>query len=299
MAKAKNLSLSAIITAFILASSPVLAQQSANQIVGVPAPKQNEVKPTQPTTPALVEQIVAAPIVLPPNAVLPPLPAIVKKSAKAISIPQAQVNAPSINMIQTPAAIENSEPDDDAPPAPKTPKLEALEPKAPKYETQPVLASAVRVNSNYGYRYDPFRGTARFHAGVDLKAAWGDPVCASQSGIIKFAGWHSGYGYMVTIDHGGGITTNYAHLSRIALPVGSRVIRGMIIGSAGSTGRSTSPHLHYEVRINDHPVNPLHPLALDENSDYFTQTQNINTQLRPKVLPVKDNQGSSTKMQQQ
>lgn len=310
MAKANNLSLSAIFTALIFATSPVLAQQSANQIVGAEPPKQTETKPAQEpaTIPALVQQMVAPPAVMPPNAVLPPLPAIVKKSANAISVAApAKTVAPSINMLQNPATTENSEPDDVAPtkpaqstPAtPVTPKVEVVKPETLKYETQPVLSSSVRVNSNYGYRYDPFTGNAKFHAGVDLKATWGDPVCASQAGIIKFAGWHSGYGYMITVDHGGGISTNYAHLSRIALPVGTRVLRGTVIGSAGSTGRSTSPHLHYEVRVNDRPVNPMHPIALEENSEYFTQTQSLTNQLQPKVLSVKDEAGSSTKIQQQ
>ena len=307
MAKANQFSLSAIFTAFILTTSPVLAQQSANQIVGAETPKQTESKPAQEPTavPALVQQMVAPPAVMPPNAVLPPLPAIVKKSANAISVAvPAKSVAPSINMIQTPATTENSEPDDVAPVkptqnTPATPKVEVVKPETQKYETQPVLSSSVRVNSNYGYRYDPFTGNAKFHAGVDLKATWGDPVCASQAGIIKFAGWHSGYGYMITVDHGGGISTNYAHLSHIALPVGTRVMRGTVIGSAGSTGRSTSPHLHYEVRVNDRPVNPMHPLALEENSEYFTQTQTITTQLQPKVLSVKDEAGASTKIQQQ
>jgi murein DD-endopeptidase MepM/ murein hydrolase activator NlpD len=257
--------------------------------------------------------MVAAPAVLPANAVLPPAPLVVKKSPNAVSVavPAPNVNTPSINMIQHTAAVENSEPDETrpanapaktvqgSPATPAAPKVEITKPETLKYETQPASASNVRVNSNFGYRYDPFTGGAKFHAGVDLKAAWGDPVCASQAGVIKFAGWHHGYGYMITVDHGGGISTNYAHLSRIALPVGTRVMRGTIIGAAGSTGRSTSPHLHYEVRVNDHPVNPLHPLALEEASDYFTQTQTITNQLQPKVLPVKDEAAPSTKMQQQ
>jgi murein DD-endopeptidase MepM/ murein hydrolase activator NlpD len=310
IAKANRFSFTAIFTALIIAASPALAQQSANQIVGAEPPKQTEIKPQQPAdVPPVVQQMVAAPVVMPPNAILPPLPSIVKKSANAIAVgvPPVKGNAPSINMIQTPATVENSEPDDAAPAkpatvnptAPVTPKVEVIKPETQKYEAQPISSSSVRVNSNFGYRYDPFTGNAKFHAGVDLKATWGDPVCASQAGIIKFAGWHNGYGYMVTVDHGGGISTNYAHLSRLALPVGTRVTRGTVIGSAGSTGRSTSPHLHYEVRVNDHPVNPMHPIALEENSEYFTLTQNLTTQMQPAVPAAKEIPGSSTKIQQQ
>jgi murein DD-endopeptidase MepM/ murein hydrolase activator NlpD len=116
-------------------------------------------------------------------------------------------------------------------------------------------------------------------------------VCASQAGVVKFASWHSGYGYLVTVDHGGGITTNYAHLSRFNVVVGLKVTRGSIIGYAGSTGRSTSPHLHYEVRINDKPVHPLRSIFLDENSPYFIQTQTISSQFQNRTLRVEDSAG--------
>jgi murein DD-endopeptidase MepM/ murein hydrolase activator NlpD len=123
--------------------------------------------------------------------------------------------------------------------------------------------------SNFGYRRDPFTRRAKFHSGVDLKARWGDAVGASQAGIVQFAGWHHGYGNMVIVDHGGGVTTQYAHLSSFDVEPGAHVERGTIIGRAGSTGRATSPHLHYEVRIDGTATDPLQPLALDPSSDYF------------------------------
>ena len=137
-----------------------------------------------------------------------------------------------------------------------------------KYEQRPVISN-VKIGSLYGYRSDPFTGRARFHSGVDIKARWGDPVGASHPGVVQFAGWYHGYGNLIVINHGGGVTTHYAHLSSYAVAVGMRVERGTIIGHAGSTGRATSPHLHYEVRINDNPVNPLQPLALDATSEFF------------------------------
>ena len=131
------------------------------------------------------------------------------------------------------------------------------------------VASNATVGSRFGYRSDPFTGGARFHAGVDIKAHWGDTVGASQPGVVEFAGWYHGYGNMIIINHGGGVTTRYAHLSSFDVAVGARVERGQIIGRAGSTGRATSPHLHYEVRLEGNAINPFQPVALDPSSDYF------------------------------
>jgi murein DD-endopeptidase MepM/ murein hydrolase activator NlpD len=125
----------------------------------------------------------------------------------------------------------------------------------------------------FGYRRDPFTRRARFHSGVDIKARWGDPVGASQVGVIQFAGWYHGYGNLIIVAHGGGVTTHYAHLSSFDVDLGARVERGTIIGRAGSTGRATSPHLHYEVRIDGNPLNPFQPLALEPSSDYFKQAR--------------------------
>lgn len=136
------------------------------------------------------------------------------------------------------------------------------------------------VNSGFGYRRDPFTRRARFHSGLDLKARRGQPVGASLSGRVQFAGWYYGYGNLVIIDHGGGITTHYAHLSGFAVQVGQRVERGAIIGFVGDTGRATSPHLHYEVRFNGNPLNPFELLALDPDSEFFQ------VQREPTLEPV-------------
>jgi murein DD-endopeptidase MepM/ murein hydrolase activator NlpD len=115
-----------------------------------------------------------------------------------------------------------------------------------------------KLESAFGGRRNPFGGGSyEFHTGQDIDAPFGAPVIAGATGKVSFVGWQNGYGQLVVIDHGGGLTTRYGHLSHIAVPQGANVRRGEFVGKVGSTGRSTGPHLHYEVRINDHPVNPL------------------------------------------
>jgi murein DD-endopeptidase MepM/ murein hydrolase activator NlpD len=115
-----------------------------------------------------------------------------------------------------------------------------------------------RLESGFGGRRNPFGGSSfEFHSGQDIDAPFGEPVIAGASGKVVFAGWQNGYGQLVVIDHGGGLTTRYGHLSHIDVVEGQSVSRAEFLGRVGSTGRSTGPHLHYEVRINDEPVNPL------------------------------------------
>jgi murein DD-endopeptidase MepM/ murein hydrolase activator NlpD len=122
-----------------------------------------------------------------------------------------------------------------------------------------------KLESGFGGRRNPFGGSGyEFHSGQDIEAAWGTPVIAGASGKIAFVGWQNGYGQLVVIDHGGGLTTRYGHLSHIDVALGDSVSRGQFVGRVGSTGRSTGPHLHYEVRINDEPVNPLQYLLASE-----------------------------------
>jgi murein DD-endopeptidase MepM/ murein hydrolase activator NlpD len=113
------------------------------------------------------------------------------------------------------------------------------------------------VTSGFGVRRDPLLGRPAFHAGIDFRAAVGHPINASGAGIVVKAGWNGGYGRMVEIDHGDGLTTRYAHLSAIKVAPGDRVEAGMVVGLAGSSGRSTGPHLHYEVRRNGKATNPV------------------------------------------
>ncbi len=117
-------------------------------------------------------------------------------------------------------------------------------------------ASADFISSGFGYRADPFTGGGAFHPGLDFKGPIGAPIFAAAQGVVSFAGVRSGYGNCVEVDHGHGLVTRYAHMSRIEARPGERVAPGVEIGRIGSTGRSTGPHLHFEVRINDRPVDP-------------------------------------------
>ena len=117
-------------------------------------------------------------------------------------------------------------------------------------------ASLDYISSGFGYRSDPFTGAGAFHAGLDFKGPIGAPIYAAAAGRVSFAGVHQGYGNCIEIDHGNGLMTRYAHMSRFVATLGQVVKAGDTIGAIGSTGRSTGPHLHFEVRINDRPVNP-------------------------------------------
>ena len=133
--------------------------------------------------------------------------------------------------------------------------MEALERSvAALPQTSP--ASLEYVSSGFGYRPDPFTGGPDFHAGLDFRGPTGAPIYAAAPGRVSFVGQRSGYGNVVEIDHGHGLVTRYAHMSGFRTQVGKAVIPGELIGLIGNTGRSTGPHLHFEVRINDRPVNP-------------------------------------------
>ncbi len=117
-------------------------------------------------------------------------------------------------------------------------------------------ANADMVTSSYGYRRDPFSGAAAFHSGLDFRGARGTPIHAAAAGRVSFVGRKAGYGNVVEIDHGQGIITRYAHLSRFDVKLGQRVATGVTIAAMGSTGRSTGTHLHFEVRMNGTAMNP-------------------------------------------
>ena len=113
------------------------------------------------------------------------------------------------------------------------------------------------VTSRFGARIDPFLGRPAMHTGIDFKAASAYPVRATAAGTVLSAGYAGGYGYMVEIDHGNGVTTRYAHLSRILVKAGTVLAKGAIVGRTGSTGRSTGPHLHYEIRVDGKAIDPM------------------------------------------
>jgi len=120
---------------------------------------------------------------------------------------------------------------------------------------KPVVGE-VEFTSGFGIRSDPFLGRPAMHTGLDFRAAMGDPVRATANGKVTSAGWAGGYGRMVEIDHGNGLSTRYGHLSEIGVKVGDVIKIGQVIGAVGSTGRSTGPHLHYETRIDGEAVDP-------------------------------------------
>ena len=117
-------------------------------------------------------------------------------------------------------------------------------------------ASLDYISSGFGYRADPFTGEGAFHAGLDFKGPYGAPIYAAAKGTVSFVGQKQGYGNCVEIDHGNGLMTRYAHMSGFRAAVGQAIKAGDLIGAIGSSGRSTGPHLHFEVRVNDQAVNP-------------------------------------------
>jgi murein DD-endopeptidase MepM/ murein hydrolase activator NlpD len=120
---------------------------------------------------------------------------------------------------------------------------------------KPVIGE-VEFTSGFGVRNDPFLGRPAMHTGLDFRAGSGDPVRATANGKVVSSGWSGGYGRMVEIDHGNGLSTRYGHLSEISVKIGDQIRIGQVIGAVGSTGRSTGPHLHYETRIDGEAVDP-------------------------------------------
>jgi murein DD-endopeptidase MepM/ murein hydrolase activator NlpD len=119
------------------------------------------------------------------------------------------------------------------------------------------------ITDRFGLRASPFGSGHETHGGLDIAAPYGAAIEATADGVVTFAGAQAGYGNVVVIDHGYGVTTRYGHMSRIEVEAGELVRRGAQVGTVGSTGRSTGPHCHYEVRLNDRPVNPINYLPAD------------------------------------
>lgn len=118
------------------------------------------------------------------------------------------------------------------------------------------LASYTRISSPYGYRIHPITGTRKLHSGIDYAAPLGTAIYAAEDGVVLTSGWINGYGYTVTVNHGGGYVTLYAHCSKLLVSAGQAVVKGQTIARVGSTGNSTGNHLHFEVKVNGKAVNP-------------------------------------------
>lgn len=150
-------------------------------------------------------------------------------------------------------------------------KLDQLQNDVIAIPSDKPIQAAVTFTSGFGVRSDPFHAGAAMHPGIDLAGAYGTPVYATADGTVLRAGWNNGgYGNLVELDHGRGITTRYGHMSAILVHEGDHVTRGQQIGRMGSTGRSTGNHLHYEVRIDGRPVNPI---PFMKSTDYVLAMQ--------------------------
>ena len=135
---------------------------------------------------------------------------------------------------------------------------------------QPVANKDLKQTaSGYGNRIDPIYKTVKFHAGMDFSANVGTPVYATGNGTVQKAGWEGLYGNWIVINHGFGYVTRYAHLSKIDVKVGQKVVRGETIGKVGSTGKSTGPHLHYEVHLKGQIMNPVNYYFMDLDADDY------------------------------
>ena len=141
---------------------------------------------------------------------------------------------------------------------------------------QVLPASLAAISSGFGYRHDPFTGAGAMHSGLDFRGPIGAPIHAAAKGTVSFVGQKSGYGNVVEVSHGNGLVTRYAHMSRFAAKPGQSVAAGAVIGAIGNTGRSTGPHLHFEVRHHDRALNPR--LFLERAPDVLEEIR------RPAVL---------------
>ncbi|MBU2586815.1 MAG: M23 family metallopeptidase [Alphaproteobacteria bacterium] len=135
-----------------------------------------------------------------------------------------------------------------------------------------------QLTSNYGMRTHPVLGGRRNHTGIDLAAPTGTPIYATADGVIGRADWYSSYGLYISINHGASMETRYAHLSRLAVAAGDNIKKGDLIGYVGSTGRSTGPHLHYEVRVDGLAVNPIPYMVESEAQLAYVRDQRLTGQ---------------------
>jgi len=154
-----------------------------------------------------------------------------------------------------PELAENDDPEDDAIEA----QLREIAGSSNAAFLPTMWAHVGKINNEFGFRRNPFGGRSyEFHPGMDIDGERGDQVLAPANGTVIKAAWTGGYGNMIEIEHAKGLTTRYGHLSKIEVSEGDTITRGQLIALIGSTGRSTGPHLHFELRLNDKPINPRH-----------------------------------------
>jgi peptidase M23-like protein len=130
--------------------------------------------------------------------------------------------------------------------------------------SDPIATMRTDESSGFGWRDDPIRHRRQFHSGADFRSQPGVEVLAAGDGVVVFTGWYYGYGQMIDVDHGGGVVTRYAHLSRISTKKDATITAGQPIGRVGMTGRTTGPHLHFEVRLSGRPVSPVTAMWVGE-----------------------------------
>ncbi|MEQ1606582.1 MAG: M23 family metallopeptidase [Pyrinomonadaceae bacterium] len=185
-------------------------------------------------------------------------------------VPAAQPETTDYTRPSTPTdlALNSGGPDDGAEVDGEDNELEN-QLRAIRAKTNPAFLPTIwahlgKINNEFGFRRNPFGGRSyEFHPGMDIDGERGDMVIAPGNGTVIKAGFTGGYGNMVEIDHGNGLTSRYGHMSKIETEVGAEITRGQLIGQVGSTGRSTGPHLHYELRLNDKSINPRHFLPAE------------------------------------
>lgn len=191
-------------------------------------------------------------------------------AAQPVEIPAAQPETTDYTRPSTPTdlALNSGGPDDGAEVDGEDNELEN-QLKQIRATTNPAFLPTMwahlgKINNEFGFRRNPFGGRSyEFHPGMDIDGERGDMVIAPGNGTVIKAGFTGGYGNMVEIDHGNGLTSRYGHMSKIETEVGATITRGQLIGLIGSTGRSTGPHLHYELRLNDKSINPRHFLPAE------------------------------------
>jgi murein DD-endopeptidase MepM/ murein hydrolase activator NlpD len=215
----------------------------------------------------LIAASVAAPLAAPGTAAAAPLPLISAQVPQRFAMAQAQLRLDLLLMprgmieeiVRWRCGLRNLAHGATARLAALAASAQVRVPDVAVLTTEPVANSQ---SSGFGWRDDPFRHRAKFHAGTDIRGKRGTPIMAAGDGVVKLARWYGGYGNYIQVDHGGGVVPAYAHLSRFLVKPDDVVVAGQAIGHMGATGRSTGSHLHFEVRLDGRPVDPVMAMAV-------------------------------------